>query len=446
MMGKSKYIKVSKFLLLFINFVAVIFYSLVYKFSTEYITIQGNSRSLLEELTTLNTNPTVILYLSLFLFFVLVLLIFYRDYIKPQNDIQILDIWIICELIVSFGLLFSLQFSYNGFLLLVFSNVFYHSNDMYDLLDKKYWLFFLVLSFGLLLITDNSVLSTFVRLPDINVYISYLPYYLRISLIFVKNFINSLNITVFITSLISYIIYSITEKHKLEEEFRMVSRVNGELNDYIAITEKIAVDRERKRISREIHDTLGHALTGISAGIDAVKVLIEIDSNKAKSQLNIVSDVVREGIVDVRRSLNKLRPDALEGRTLEDALNKIIREFEGVSNIKIKLNYNWTTADLSVAVEDIIFRIIQESITNSLRHGHASEVIIDMVEDADYMMFIKDNGIGAEEIVYGYGLMQMQERLAIIGGEITFNTKNGFETVIRIPKKIRGSNDKSYDS
>ncbi|KYP19881.1 Sensor histidine kinase LiaS [Streptococcus parauberis] len=446
MMGKSKYIKVSKFLLLFINFVAVIFYSLVYKFSTEYITIQGNSRSLLEELTTLNTNPTVILYLSLFLFFVLVLLIFYRDYIKPQNDIQILDIWIICELIVSFGLLFSLQFSYNGFLLLVFSNVFYHSNDMYDLLDKKYWLFFLVLSFGLLLITDNSVLSTFVRLPDINVYISYLPYYLRISLIFVKNFINSLNITVFITSLISYIIYSITEKHKLEEEFRMVSRVNGELNDYIAITEKVAVDRERKRISREIHDTLGHALTGISAGIDAVKVLIEIDSNKAKSQLNIVSDVVREGIVDVRRSLNKLRPDALEGRTLEDALNKIIREFEGVSNIKIKLNYNWTTADLSVAVEDIIFRIIQESITNSLRHGHASEVIIDMVEDADYMMFIKDNGIGAEEIVYGYGLMQMQERLAIIGGEITFNTKNGFETVIRIPKKIRGSNDKSYDS
>ncbi|PCH10686.1 Sensor histidine kinase LiaS [Streptococcus parauberis] len=437
-MGKSKYIKVSKFLLLFINFVAVIFYSLVYKFSTEYITIQGNSKSLLEELTTLNTNPTVILYLSLFLFFVLVLLIFYRDYIKPQKDIQILDIWIICELIVSFGLLFSLQFSYNGFLLLVFSNVFYHSNDMYDLLDKKYWLFFLVLSFGLLLITDNSVLSTFVRLPDINVYISYLPYYLRISLIFVKNFINSLNITVFITSLISYIIYSITEKHKLEEEFRMVSRVNGELNDYIAITEKVAVDRERKRISREIHDTLGHALTGISAGIDAVKVLIEIDSNKAKSQLNIVSDVVREGIVDVRRSLNKLRPDALEGRTLEDALNKIIREFEGVSNIKIKLNYNWTTADLSVAVEDIIFRIIQESITNSLRHGHASEVIIDMVEDADYMMFIKDNGIGAEEIVYGYGLMQMQERLAIIGGEITFNTKNGFETVIRIPKKNKG--------
>lgn len=438
MMGKSKYIKVSKFLLLFINFVAVIFYSLVYKFSTEYITIQGNSKSLLEELTTLNTNPTVILYLSLFLFFVLVLLIFYRDYIKPQKDIQILDIWIICELIVSFGLLFSLQFSYNGFLLLVFSNVFYHSNDMYDLLDKKYWLFFLVLSFGLLLITDNSVLSTFVRLPDINVYISYLPYYLRISLIFVKNFINSLNITVFITSLISYIIYSITEKHKLEEEFRMVSRVNGELNDYIAITEKVAVDRERKRISREIHDTLGHALTGISAGIDAVKVLIEIDSNKAKSQLNIVSDVVREGIVDVRRSLNKLRPDALEGRTLEDALNKIIREFEGVSNIKIKLNYNWTTADLSVAVEDIIFRIIQESITNSLRHGHASEVIIDMVEDADYMMFIKDNGIGAEEIVYGYGLMQMQERLAIIGGEITFNTKNGFETVIRIPKINKG--------
>ena len=65
-------------------------------------------------------------------------------------------------------------------------------------------------------------------------------------------------------------------------------------------------------IAREIHDTIGHALTGISAGIDAVTVLIDLDPEHAKKQLSSVSNVVREGIVDVRRSLNKMRPGALE--------------------------------------------------------------------------------------------------------------------------------------
>lgn len=238
---------------------------------------------------------------------------------------------------------------------------------------------------------------------------------------------------------------AITEKHNLEEEVRMVSQVNVELNNYVALTEKITEDRERKRISREIHDTLGHALTGISAGIDAVKVLIDIDPKKAKNQLVSVSNVVREGIVDVRRSLKKLRPDALESRTLQDALNKIINDYQEISQIQIDFHYDWQTADLSVAVEDIIFRVIQESITNSLRHGHASKIDITMSENNDYTITIKDNGIGAKEFSLGYGLMQMRERLAIIGAQVTFNGEDGFETFITIPK-TRSNYDKSNDS
>ena len=102
-----------------------------------------------------------------------------------------------------------------------------------------------------------------------------------------------------------YILSAITERHRIEEELRMASQANRELNSYLALSEKIAEDRERKRIAREIHDTLGHALTGISAGIDAVKVLVDIDTNRAKEQLNNVSVVVRDGIRDVRGSLNK---------------------------------------------------------------------------------------------------------------------------------------------
>ena len=82
-----------------------------------------------------------------------------------------------------------------------------------------------------------------------------------------------------------YIMNVLAENHEVEEELAMVSKVNTELNNYMALSEKIAEDRERKRIAREIHDTLGHALTGISAGLDAVGVLIDIDPNRAKEQV-----------------------------------------------------------------------------------------------------------------------------------------------------------------
>ncbi|MGQ9412454.1 sensor histidine kinase [Streptococcus pluranimalium] len=433
-MRRLQLVQISKYLLVFINFIAVIFYASVYLFSTQIIINQGDSHALLEQLVSLPHRPDLIFISAVSLFFILMGLIFYRDYLRAQKGTDFWDKWVAGELLVALFLLVSLHFSYNGFLLLVFADVFYHSRDMYSLLEKRYWLVFILLSFGLLLVTDVNVLATIMPLPAIDTYISFLPVYLRISLIFIKNLLTSLNLIVFIISLISYIMFAIREKHNLEEEVRMVSQVNAELNSYVALTEKITEDRERKRISREIHDTLGHALTGISAGIDAVRVLVDINPDKAKEQLASVSEVVREGIIDVRRSLNKLRPDALEGRTLKDALCKVIKEYQEVSQVDIVFSYEWETIDLSVAVEDIIFRVVQESITNSVRHGHASKVTIHFYEEEDFVMSIQDNGVGAEDITFGYGLMQMRERLAIIGGRIAFNGNDGFKTTIHIPK------------
>ncbi|MGV3006700.1 sensor histidine kinase [Streptococcus pluranimalium] len=433
-MRRLQLVQISKYLLVFINFIAVIFYASVYLFSTQIIINQGDSHALLEQLVSLPHRPDLIFISAVSLFFILMGLIFYRDYLRAQKGTDFWDKWVAGELLVALFLLVSLHFSYNGFLLLVFADVFYHTRDMYSLLEKRYWLVFILLSFGLLLVTDVNVLATIMPLPAIDTYISFLPVYLRISLIFIKNLLTSLNLIVFIISLISYIMFAIREKHNLEEEVRMVSQVNAELNSYVALTEKITEDRERKRISREIHDTLGHALTGISAGIDAVRVLVDINPNKAKEQLASVSEVVREGIVDVRRSLNKLRPDALEGRTLKDALCKVIKEYQEVSQVDIVFSYEWETIDLSVAVEDIIFRVVQESITNSVRHGHASKVTIHLYEEEDFVMSIQDNGVGAEDITFGYDLMQMRERLAIIGGRIAFNGNDGFKTMIHIPK------------
>ena len=83
--------------------------------------------------------------------------------------------------------------------------------------------------------------------------------------------------------------------------------------------------------------------------------------------------------------------------------------------------------------EDIIFRIIQETMTNALRHGHASHIEIHLFDEEEkYMIIMQDNGSCCKEIHYGYGLKQMHERVAILNGTIYFYSEEGFRTVIPI--------------
>ena len=438
-MRPQKSIFYSKIALMIINLVAIVYNASIYLFATNYVAAKGFSHSLLERLDAIPGSPSLIFWVSISLYACLLLVMYYRE--RHPNQLSVYDKVTIIEILLMLVIFSVLHSSYNGLILLVFADIFYGSKEFNSSKDKKYWFSFIILSFGMLLLSNYDLMSLFIKLPSLDTYIRFYPESVRLLLLFGKNFLYSLNIVVFMISLLFYILSAITERHRIEEELRMASQANRELNSYLALSEKIAEDRERKRIAREIHDTLGHALTGISAGIDAVKVLVDIDTNRAKEQLNNVSVVVRDGIRDVRGSLNKMRPGALENNTLKEALIKIIREYEAISNLEIHLRYEWDNIDLDIAKEDIVFRVIQESITNSVRHGHAKTIWIELLEeDEAYVMTIQDDGIGFDELHYGYGLKQMQERLMIIGGSVHFENRDGFYTHIEIPK-IGGRHD-----
>ncbi|MBZ2124433.1 sensor histidine kinase [Streptococcus sp. 27098_8_75] len=438
-MRPQKSIFYSKIALMVINLVAIVYNASIYLFATNYVAAKGFSHSLLERLDAIPGSPSLIFWVSISLYACLLLVMYYRE--RHPNQLSVYDKATIIEILLMLVIFSVLHSSYNGLILLVFADIFYGSKEFNASKDKKYWFSFIILSFGMLLLSNYDLMSLFIKLPSLDTYIRFYPESVRLLLLFGKNFLYSLNIVVFMISLLFYILSAITERHRIEEELRMASQANRELNSYLALSEKIAEDRERKRIAREIHDTLGHALTGISAGIDAVKVLVDIDTNRAKEQLNNVSVVVRDGIRDVRGSLNKMRPGALENNTLKEALIKIIREYEAISNLEIHLRYEWDNIDLDIAKEDIVFRVIQESITNSVRHGHAKTIWIELLEEEEaYVMTIQDDGIGFDELHYGYGLKQMQERLMIIGGSVRFENRDGFYTHIEIPK-IGGRHD-----
>lgn len=426
-------IRFLRYVLIVINFLAVLYNASLYLFASKYVVSKGFSHSLLENLSAIPTKPTLLFWSSILSFALLLLVMQIRNHINEESDFN-MNALLALEILLLMATFVALQSSYNGLILLVFLDIFYTYTDFYTMQQRRYWLIFILLSFSALLVSNFDILSLMVPIPSLDAYLEFFPASLRFSTMFVKNLLASLNIVVFITSLITYIMYSVSENHKIEEELRMASQANTELNNYVAITEKIAEDRERKRISREIHDTLGHALTGISAGIDAVSVLVDVDPNRAKLQLKNVSTVVREGISDVRRSLEKLRPGALEGRTLKDALEKMIADYKELSRLEITFDYQWGDVDLDMTKEDIIFRVIQESITNSLRHGHAHHVDIRMTSDKCYRLIIQDDGVGFDKLQFGYGLTQLQERLAIIGGKAAFYNDNGFQTVVSIPK------------
>ncbi len=437
-MRPQKSIFYSKIALMVINLVAIVYNASIYLFATNYVAAKGFSHSLLERLDAIPGSPSLIFWVSISLYGSLLLVMYYRE--RHPNQLSVYDKATIIEILLMLVIFSVLHSSYNGLILLVFADIFYGSKEFNSSKDKKYWFSFIILSFSMLLLSNYDLMSLFIKLPSLDTYIRFYPESVRLLLLFGKNFLYSLNIVVFMISLLFYILSAITERHRIEEELRMASQANRELNSYLALSEKIAEDRERKRIAREIHDTLGHALTGISAGIDAVKVLVDIDTNRAKEQLNNVSVVVRDGIRDVRGSLNKMRPGALENNTLKEALIKIIREYEAISNLEIHLRYEWDNIDLDIAKEDIVFRVIQESITNSVRHGHAKTIWIELLEEESYVMTIRDDGVGFDELHYGYGLKQMQERLMIIGGSVRFENRDGFYTHIEIPK-IGGRHD-----
>ena len=195
---------------------------------------------------------------------------------------------------------------------------------------------------------------------------------------------------------------------------------------------------ERNRIAREIHDTLGHTMTGLSAGIDACIALIDYSVDETKKQLSIISGVARQGLKDVRRSMKKLRPDTLERESLESAIEKLITETMSTSKVSIEFQSFLPSLVFEDDEEDTIYRIVQEGITNAIRHGHASRIFINFKKvDIWLVIRIRDNGIGCKDIHKGFGLTHMKERVDMLHGTVTYSSNNGSQVVAKLPIRWR---------
>lgn len=410
-----------------LNVIIVLFYVAVIAITTKYIIGNDLARSFLDKVMYMPTAPVYIISGSVGLLLCLAYCVYYREFNNIRNK-TINYLYSLLEVVISVILIFLIYLSYNGIILFVFCDCMYH-------LKKGLEYQVLLVALGLIyLLANYEIVTYFYPLVNIEEYFLVYDASIRNCLIIIKRLLEGFNIILFIIFMIIYILKQIQENEYISKKLSMVAMINKKMQKYVIVTEKFGEKNERKRLARELHDTIGHALAGMAVGVDACITMIDKNPQLAKAQLKIISKAIRKGMKDVRNSLNKMRPDFLQQYRLKEAIEKMKEEISDVTDLKINLNYQIDETGFDTKIEDILFRVIQESITNSIRHGLATVVDIDIYKENNLLCLkIKDNGKGCKAINYGFGLKQMVERVSQIRGDINFYSENGFTTEIKIP-------------
>ncbi|HYK72459.1 MAG TPA: sensor histidine kinase [Pseudoneobacillus sp.] len=208
-------------------------------------------------------------------------------------------------------------------------------------------------------------------------------------------------------------------------------RQNQLLEEYAKQIEKVTLLEERDRLARDLHDTIGHTFTSVIMGLDAAAFLMETSPNKAKGQVERLSAVMRKSLDEIRSHIHQISPNE-EREELASQLKHIAEEFALHTKTEIHFE-NVTRESMNISSQGTItlIRCLQESLTNAILHGHATEIKVTLKELASYVVLtIKDNGTGISEINFGFGLNGMKERLESLQGSMTIESKLNEGTVL----------------
>ena len=209
---------------------------------------------------------------------------------------------------------------------------------------------------------------------------------------------------------------------------------NISLQDHILRGEEQARSLERERISRELHDTVGYTLMNIIALLKASVELASKDLDKMIEFLQQGIVQAQSGLSETRTALRALRTTEQERPSIVRALSRLAAAFKD-THIKVTVHFSNVPWHFGGEIDPVIYRIVQEGITNAIRHGNATEIAVHLSLDAGQIaVTINDNGSGAKEMIEGIGLTGIKERLRYVDGEVSVgNIRGGFRLCARIP-------------
>ncbi len=214
-----------------------------------------------------------------------------------------------------------------------------------------------------------------------------------------------------------------------------LQKANQQLAEYAAQVEQLATVRERNRLAREVHDTLGHYLTVINVQLEVVTKLIDSNPARAKEAAVKAKQLASEGLNEVRRSVSALRPTPLEDRPLPDALRTLI-ETSRDAGLMVTFEQTGSARVVSPEIETVLYRATQESLTNIRKHAHASAANVRLAYDANAVSLrVRDNGLGRKGGEDNVGLNALRERATALNGTVLAENhlEGGFVLEVTLP-------------
>jgi signal transduction histidine kinase len=206
------------------------------------------------------------------------------------------------------------------------------------------------------------------------------------------------------------------------------------LLDYSKQIEKITILEERNRIARELHDSIGHSLAGILMQVDAAMQLLKANQSKGMEVLQAAYDNINQSIETVKGTVHSLRP--AEYQTHKSSILEMIEKFHQSTGIQVEYKTSGVPYPLFPSVEVVVYRNIQEALTNAIRHGQAQKITIHLIYKPESIeLIVADDGVGCMELKKGLGLSGMEERLELIGGSIQYGGDEGFTIQMYIPRR-----------
>ncbi len=236
----------------------------------------------------------------------------------------------------------------------------------------------------------------------------------------------------------------------LSEKMRSLTRQVQLIDNQDLVKREEIVEGERKRIARDLHDTVSQELFATSMILSGLASnLSTIPKETLQEQLVLVKDMIESAQRDLRILLLHLRPSELEGKTLVEGFDVILREVSDKSSIQVHFQHE--VEELPKLIEEHLFRIAQEIISNTLRHAKAKQLDVYLIQkETELQLKMTDDGIGFQQEDDGelsYGLQNIRERVEDMAGTIKIRTapNKGVAIDIRIPL-LKGKEDEDDSS
>ena len=228
---------------------------------------------------------------------------------------------------------------------------------------------------------------------------------------------------------------------KLHEKMILISEeavsVSQQASTISEETREEILEGERHRIARELHDSVSQQLFAAAMLLSTIQENKELLPEALKPQITMIGEIIGDAQSEMRALLLHLRPIKLDGKSLKEGIEQLLSELE--SKVPISISHEIEDVKLTEVVEDHLFRIVQELLSNVLRHSQASELEVYLKKTRDfYQLRFVDDGKGfdmEQKKDSGFGLRNIKERMAGLGGNVRIISfpNQGTSVEIRIP-------------